>query len=147
MANKVFNFGKIPQYDQNLRKITYKDISMDSSFNPKRRTYDITSALDVESVKISMRNLFTFIPGERILDPEYGNSILQYLYNGINDYTKEQITAEIQQMISKYEPRATVDSIQDISSVSDHENNTIQLKLVWHVVGLDDVKYDLMVGI
>ena len=147
MANKVFRFGKVPEYDKNLIKVTYKDISMISNKRKGTSEYEITPGLDVEAVKISMRNLFNFLPGERILDPEYGNTVLQYLYQGINNYTKEQIVATIQSMVSKYEPRASIDSLEDVSSVSDHENNTIQLKIIWHVVGLDDMKYDLMVGV
>ena len=85
MANKVFRIGNVPEYDKNLRKITYKDISVVSNKGRGKSKYEITSGLDVEAVKISMRNLFNFLPGERILDPEYGNTVLEYLYHGINE--------------------------------------------------------------
>lgn len=147
MSNKIFTIGDTPQYDKNLIRVTYKDISIVSKKGRGKTKYEITSGLDVEAVKISMRNLFNFLPGERILDPEYGNTILEYLYHGINEYTKEQIVATIQNLVSRYEPRAAIDSLEDVSSISDHENNTIQLKIVWHVIGLDEMKYVLMVGV
>lgn len=150
MANKVFNFTPKQnsfQIGRQLARSKYKDIDMVSDYNHSLEKYSIGDVVDVEAVKVAMRNLFNFIPGERVLEPNYGNTVLQYLYNGITETTKEQIAAEVSKIISKYEPRAQIDSLQDITTTNDEENNTVQLKMVWHVVGLDSQKYELMIGV
>ena len=145
MANKVLNYSPKQNPSASTTE-TYKDINMISKADLKRwvnvnPTYTVGKLVDVNAVKNAIHNIFTWIPGERILDPEFGNKIRQYLYDGITDTTSEQITVEIQHAVKKYEPRAEIDEIQRIDGVQDHENNMIGVNVIWHVVGLPNQKY------
>ena len=145
MANKVLNYSPKQNPSASTTE-TYKDINMISKADLKRwvnvnPTYTVGKLVDVNAVKNAIHNIFTWIPGERILDPEFGNKIRQYLYDGITDTTSEQITVEIQHAVKKYEPRAEIDDIQRIDGVQDHENNMIGVNVIWHVVGLPNQKY------
>ena len=145
MANKVLNYSPKQNPSASTTE-TYKDINMVSKADLKRwvnvnPTYTVGKLVDVNAVRNAIHNIFSWIPGERILDPEFGNKIRQYLYEGITDTTSEQITVEIQHAVKKYEPRAEIDGIQRIDNVQDHENNTIGVNVIWHVVGLPNQKY------
>ena len=145
MANKVLNYSPKQNPSASTTE-TYKDINMVSKADLKRwvnvnPTYTVGKLVDVNAVRNAIHNIFSWIPGERILDPEFGNKIRQYLYEGITDTTSEQITVEIQHAVKKYEPRAEIDGIQRIDDVQDHENNTIGVNVIWHVVGLPNQKY------
>ena len=48
--------------------------------------------------------------GQRILDPNYGNQLYQFLYEEINEYTADKIGKTLRSMISKYEPRINMTS-------------------------------------
>ena len=165
MANKILKLNaSVPDETNKSRKVipeTYRDISMIAKQHHSddvvtkidefgeiisqhiisNTKYTIEKHVDIDAVKNSIRNIFTWIKGERVLDPEFGTNIRAYLYNPIDSYNTEQVIAEIQNAMKKYEPRAEIDKITNISTVDDTENNTIELEVVWHVVGLPDDKY------
>jgi phage baseplate assembly protein W len=47
-----------------------------------------------------LHNIFTWRPGERVLNPEFGSRLYQLLYEGIIPETEEQIVAEIRHCVS-----------------------------------------------
>lgn len=145
MANKVLNYSP-NQNPSSSNTVTYKDINIMSKADLRKwinaePNYSVGNLIDVNAVKNAIHNIFSWIPGERILDPEFGNKIRQYLYDGITENTSEQITVEIQHAVEKYEPRAQIDSITRIDNIQDNENNTIGVNVVWHVIGLPLQKY------
>lgn len=88
-----------------------------------------------------MKNIFTWTPGERILNPDFGNRLKQYLYQGIIPETSEQIVAEIKNCVLKWEPRVNIEEVADVSTVDDHEDNTIHLEIRYTIPGLSDKQY------
>ena len=81
--------------------------------------------MNVKAVFNSLHNIFTWTPGERVLNPEFGTKLRKLLYEGITDFTSEAITAEIRRCISEFEPRVSVTGIENVSTTSDTEENTI----------------------
>ena len=78
------------------------------------------------------------MPGERILNPEFGNTLHRLLYNGITEYNQEQIIAEIRRCISEYEPRVEFVEIRNVSTIDDIENNTIHLEIIYTIPSLNE---------
>ena len=74
--------------------------------------------------------------GQRILDPNYGNQLYQFLYEEINEYTPDNIGKTLRSMISKYEPRITVIDI-DIVPETDDSSYYIVLKYRINNLGVD----------
>ena len=146
MANKVLDYSP-KRKDPSSTTETYKDVNMISIgnlqryFNVSNMHFNIGKLVDVDAVKNAVHNIFTWIPGERILDPEFGNKVRTYLYEGITEFSSEQIIAEINHAVQKYEPRATIDSVQRIDNTDDNENNTVGLNIIWHATGLPERKY------
>lgn len=104
--------------------------------------YRIDRHVNVKAVQNAIDNIFTWIPGERVLDPEFGNNLRYYLYNGINTYNEEQIVAEIQRCVMKYEPRVRIYKIVNVSTVQDTEENTIRLDVKYTINGIDDQTFN-----
>lgn len=147
MANKVITIGGGYVSPVEVDKEIFKDISLESSYNKNFNTFKVERNVNVDAVRNAVRNIFTWLPGERILDPEFGNTVVRHLYNGINTYNSEQIVAEINRLVEKYEPRAEIDSIINENRVQDTENNTIELKIVWHVRGFSNQKFTQVISI
>lgn len=103
--------------------------------------YKIDKLIDVKSVQNSLENIFSWTPGERILLPQFGNRLYQYLYEGINKFNEEQIIAEIKNCVSMWEPRVTITDITNISDITDTEDNTIILNIEYFIKGLDSIIY------
>ena len=56
----------------------FKDLQIPITLTTSKN--DVSSNYDVESVKQSIINLFRWVKGERVLEPEYGNPILDVVY-------------------------------------------------------------------
>lgn len=139
MASKILNLQLQKQNSNSVALDTYIDVSMTASTINNKLAIGKNS--DVSAVKNSIRNIFTWIKGERILDPEFGTEISKLLYEPINTYNNEKIVSEIKSAVAKYEPRAEIDKIIAENVLDNTENNTIELEIIWHVTGLPLEKY------
>lgn len=112
--------------------------------NTSMSKYKVDKNVNVKAVQNSLHNIFTWLPGERILNPEFGNTLYKYLYSGITNYNTEQIIAEIQHCISEYEPRVSINQIVNVSTIDDTENNTIHLEIIYSIPTLNEQQYSYM---
>lgn len=146
MANKIISLNNAPQQNK-LATETFSDISMVSKLRPDKKDFTLNKNIDVDAVKSAMRNIFTWIRGERILDPEFGTNLRSILYNPIGEFTSDQITSDIQNIILQYEPRVEIDKIINISNDSDIENNRNHFEIIWHIKGLPLLKYNEIINL
>jgi len=149
MSNKVYTLSETgstagkPAESKTVKYETYSDISM---VGKKRNIkngfiYIVDKNIDIKAVKNAIENLFKFLPGERVLNPDFGNKLYALLYEPIIDHTKELIIAEVKNMLATYEPRAVLDNIIDNTSVDDTEDNTTKFIIEWHVLGFENMKF------
>ena len=105
------------------------------------QTLQINKLVNVNAIRNSLDNIFSWTPGERILNPEFGTNLRKLLYEGITDFNVEQIVAEIKHAVAQWEPRVQVANIVDVSTTEDHENNTVHLKVIYTIPGLSDQQF------
>lgn len=137
------------QYENNEKNEPLDDwqINIKATFEPidsqkkKYSTYSPKQLIDINAVANSLNNIFSWTPGERVLDPTFGANLKKMLFDGITAQNSELIRAEVQTAIAKYEPRIQLEDIYDISTVSDTENNTIALRIVYSVPSLPGQKF------
>lgn len=101
----------------------------------------VSKLVNVKAVQNSLNNIFTWLPGERILNPEFGSRLKQYLYQGIIPETSEKIVAEIRHCISEWEPRVSLIEVVDVSTTEDHEDNVIHLEIRYTIPDISDEQY------
>ena len=101
----------------------------------------VSKSVNVRAVRNSLHNIFTWIPGERVLLPEFGSRLYTLLYEGITKLTEEQIVAEIRSCVTEWEPRAEIVEIRNVSTVDDTEDNVIHIDVVFTIPSLDDEQY------
>ena len=83
----------------------------------KKSNYKLQKNINVKAVQRAIHNIFNWIPGQRVLFQEFETRLRTFLYEGITNFNKEQIIAEINRCISEWEPRARIDNIIDVSDV------------------------------
>lgn len=128
----------------NWKKIEYIDKENNDNNQEiikNSQLFYIDKLVNVYAVFNSIHNIFHWIPGERILNPEFGSKLYTLLYNGITPFTIEQIIAEIRHCISRWEPRVNIINIVNVSNTNDTENNTIQLDIIFSIPSLDNNQY------
>lgn len=100
-------------------KPTYTDLHLDLQIqknvglgNQPRNSGDIKVDTDIEAIKNSMRNIFNTRRGQKILSPDFGTSLEQFLFESVNEFTAKIIGETIVSDIRKFEPRVEVKKVQ-----------------------------------
>ena len=151
MANKVIQIPN-KQVDIPINMEVYRDISLQSEKriirepiikdnsveNVHIQKYFLLNDININAIFNSIYNIFTWIQGERILNPDFGSKLHTYLYEGI---TEEAIVAEIRGVCIKYEPRINVVDIIPVNDINDQENNTVRLDIKFEIPGLTDEQF------
>lgn len=131
MANVKVKIGTLENPTDSIRDYLYMDINSDLRIN-KNRT-DIINNSDINAVFGSLKNLFDYSPGERILEPEFGISFKDLLYEPMNDNTANSIGMLIFNGIKKWEPRILIDNI---NVYPDFDDNTYYITLQFKIKGI-----------
>lgn len=148
MANKIYSgYGNSTTTTRPLNGYTYIDLSMESTYtkNKYNKTgypFKLASSKDIHAVNQSIKNIFTWTCGERILNPEFGSNLRKYLYEGITDINSELIVMEIRNALMTYEPRVTLVSVQNVSTMDDTEDNTVHIRIIYSINGLQNQTFE-----
>jgi phage baseplate assembly protein W len=113
---------------------TYRDIKLDLSLNytydPRLNSFDtvkdIKASEDVNAIKNSIFNIFTTMPGQKILNPTFGLNLMQFLFTPITNENAQVMGETILRGLQKFEPRVDV---KKIVVLPDADNNTYQIGL------------------
>ena len=146
MGNKIVQYGDGNPPVTFDTRVRWRDVSMQSSQKNmpsanSQRLPKVDALINVEAVKNSLRQIFTWIPGERIINPEFGSNLRRLLYEGLTDYNKELIMAEIKHSVSVWEPRVQIESVVNAGNVDYDENNTVYLEIVYTIPSLTDEQF------
>lgn len=135
MANVKIRIGALENKTSYNRDYLYKDVNSDLRLNGNKT--DIITNDDVNAVFGSLKNLFSYSPGERILEPSYGINFTDLLYEPMTESTASSIGMEIFNGIKKWEPRVTIDNI---NVYPDYDDNTYYITLYFKIKGISTNK-------
>ena len=107
----------------------------------QKLTYRIARSVNVKAVQNAIENIFSFFPGERVLYPAFGSRLKTHLYNGITTFNVEQIVAEIYSNVEQFDQRVVIDDIQAVYDDKDVDDNTVTLRITYHIDGLSAEHY------
>jgi hypothetical protein len=133
------NLNNLQNIGKNTEKYTYTDIYLDlaedittvSNFtNTIGSGRDMKVAYDLNAIRNSIVNLFSTIPGQRYLLPEYGSDLRKYVFEQITDITGRQIGREINRAIVNWEPRVRIISLNIIGY---EDRNEYEITLILEV--------------
>lgn len=120
MASKTFSLStastvqakgyKFKDINKSLNKLNRKRLEY---VNDKSNPSDISPTLiDIQCVMNGLRNLFTWSKGERIILPEFGLNLRQYLYEPMTNDVVNGIRTEIVSQINRWEPRVSIEFVK-----------------------------------
>lgn len=95
-------------------------------YDPTDGPYQLNKTLR-DTFKQNLKMLILTIPGERIMQPEFGVGIYQYLFEGVNSTTFGKIAESISQQVSFYIPAI---SLEEINFLTSDEDSTLKLNEV-----------------
>lgn len=124
------------------RESAYTDLELDllidytknnSLYNISEQK-DIRADYDINAIKNSIFNIFTTIPGQKILNPTFGLNLLYFVFTGITTSNARSLGDIILKGINKYEPRVNVDNV---NITTDIENQTYTIDMILSVPTLN----------
>lgn len=124
MASLVFN-TLAPSSQITVNKYLYADLHLDFT-NPVKR--DVSVDYDLAAINNSIVNLFNTMPGQNLLNPEYGLNLLQFLFEPASDVIAQLIGDKIFKGIKVYEPRVTISGI-NVEVNIDEQMYTVTLSM------------------
>ena len=97
----------------------------------------ITSYLDL--VKQNFKNVMLTNPGERVMEPEFGVGIRNYLFENFNNTTYKQIDTKIRKQVDMYMPAITINEVSFDGSAQDANLLGIAIIFSIHSIGVRDL--------
>ncbi len=75
--------------------------------------------------------LILTVPGERIMDPDFGVGARRYLFEQLTEETFQLFKSRLLQQQQKYLPYLVIKNVEFVSSLSNKEvdENTLQIKI------------------
>lgn len=133
-ANSVFERA------EGIKTYTFRDLGTDNFKIEENNKHNIindinTSNYNANAVRASIKNIFSFVPGQEILDPSFGNDIYALLYNPMSDILIENIKSAAKGLLELYEPRIEILSI-DVTP--DTDNSSYYIKLFYKITALNE---------
>ena len=112
---------------------TFKDLSV--TFKKHPVTDDLVTVKDKAAIVQSITALLLTRKGERPFQPLLGSGIQNILFEPLDYGSAGIIRSEIQDVLTRYEPRVRV---EDIRVVPDAMNNGYDVEVSYTIVGRDD---------
>jgi phage baseplate assembly protein W len=111
----------------------YEDIDLDFIAHPT--TGDITTKIDLEAVKRSVRNLVLTSKYERPFQPFLQSGIREMLFEPLSPITAFGIRQNIIDVINQHEPRAV---LLNVEVIADDEKNGFGVHIYFKVINTNE---------
>lgn len=98
---------------------------------------DVSLIFNEQALLESVMNILQTEPGDRVMNPTFGCSLEQYLFNPIDEITALYIQKEIETAILQFEER--VDQL-NISVIPNEEENTFNIAVVFNMKVVNTIK-------
>ena len=117
---------------------TYADLKLDIELNSKlpnsptgveRNKQDLKLNYDETAIHQSIKNIFNTKKGQKILSPELGLDLEQYLFETVSKENGDIIGNTIFEELGMYEPRIKVEGV-DIKAQPDQQQYTININII-----------------
>jgi|TARA_R110001583_G_scaffold104823_3_gene252237 phage baseplate assembly protein W len=90
-------------------------------------------------VKQNLKMLILTVPGERIMDPEFGVGLKTYLFQNFHEGTLAEIDAKVREQVAKYLPVVSIIGLSFDQSRIDTNQLGIAIKFTIPNIGATDL--------
>lgn len=109
--------------------IVYRDLHLDieklytnnDELHKINEITDIVTDVNSKAIKNSIYNILSTMPGQKILNPEFGLNLTQWLFTNLSEANASLIKFKITEQINKYEPRVTLTKVEVIPNYEEHQ--------------------------
>ena len=95
----------MPKVSANTR---YADLDFEWA---KANDGDLKAETELESVRQSLYSILNTIPGERVMRPDFGADLRQFLFEPFDEYTAKTIGDMVLHSVQNWEPRVVLELV------------------------------------
>jgi phage baseplate assembly protein W len=118
----IYNSISFGSYTQNDELLRDKEI------------VDVVADFDLGAIRNSLFNLFTTIPGQKILNPYFGINLMQYVFEACDEDMANIIGNQIVSGITTFEPRVTLTKVRVLAD-PEQQQYTVSISFNVPVLG------------
>lgn len=112
---------------------SFKDLSI--TFKPHPVTGDLVVKKDDAAIKQAIVNLLLTSKGERPFAPDLGSDLRRLMFEPLDVATAGEISSNIRETLSNYEPRI---SVLGVEVIANFEDNGFDVALEFEIIGRED---------
>jgi phage baseplate assembly protein W len=101
------------------------------TFLPHPTTGNISRKVDVDSVKMALRNLILTNKYERLKNPTFGSNIRRHLFDLFTETVASDMESDIREIIENNEPRIR---ILQLDVIPNEDQNQMNINLMFSVI-------------
>lgn len=113
--------------------IVYRDLHLDieklytnnDELHKLNEITDIVTDVNSKAIKNSIYNILSTMPGQKILNPEFGLNLTQWLFTNLSETNASLIKFNITRQINKYEPRVTLTDVTVTPNYEEQQYNIV----------------------
>ena len=104
------------------------------TFDPSDGYYEMNKTV-VDAIRQNVKNLVMTIPGERIMDPEYGVGLSRYLFETVDSGIESLITSEIEYQMRNYLPQVALKNVSVSTSQRNEDiyDHSLIVKITYYI--------------
>ena len=104
------------------------------SFETNPLNDDLIALKNTTAIARSIRNIVFTRPGEKFFNPDFGSRITESLFENMDEVSALAIRDEIENSITRFEPRVNV---IEVKVIPNFEANEMNATIVYEIVGID----------
>lgn len=123
----------------------YSDLHLDLKLNytthnqlyKQLERKDLVVNYNAEAIQNSLYNIFNTMPGQKLLNPDFGLNLKQFLFSPLDNFTATNIAETILVNLRLYEPRINV---TNINVYPDKDEYQYIIDIYYNIPDFDDNK-------
>lgn len=135
--NEILRRRKNPNSNIEYRFQDFSTLTMENLegnyINSKKVKKDLKASYDIHAIQNSVVNILTTKKRQKILEPEFGLRIEDYLFEPVSTTVASVITKEITDAIINYEPRI---KIVQLNVIPYYDEQVYQINLIYSIPSL-----------
>ena len=96
----------------------------------------------IEVIRQNFKNLILTVPGEKIMDPDFGVGLYGLLFEQDDAELESKISSRISEQVSVYMPSISIVSVEFVgtgdASVFDFNPNKLRVKIEYEIIPLSE---------
>lgn len=116
-----------------MPRVSKQFVDLNPSFRANPITGDVGVLKNEDAIRQSVKTLILTQFGEKPFQPLFGSTIGSSLFENFDSISLDQLSAQISELLTRFEPRIQFDEIEGIY---DESTNSVELNIKYTIIGI-----------